>query len=235
MSYVVYRITCKLDGKSYIGATSDVAKRWGEHRRNAKAGIKDFLLYEAMRSQGVENFYIETLSIHNNKRAAFDAEIQAIKLHGTVEPNGYNMRVMGRALPEEHAEKIRIALRQEDVRQVISRKLTAISNTPEMRLKRATFTGKHHTAEARQRIGEAKKGKPQSAEHIAALSAVRKGKVRSIENRIKVAKLTETNVRMIKTCLAAGDKKAEIAAGFGVSYATIVKIERGQSWQWVIV
>lgn len=236
MQHAVYRITCKVNGKSYIGATGDVVKRWREHKRKALAGEKTFLIYEAMRSYGVSNFTIETLSLHADKRTAFNAEIAAINFYGTIEPYGYNMRVMGRALTEEHADKIRTALRKEEVRQTISDKLIAISNTPEMLEKRRLAgRGRTHTPEAREAIGASKRGVPQSAEHIAALSAVRKGKIHSKESKLKVAKLTEIDVQMIKICLKAGDSAADIAAGFGVSSSTISKIATGKSWQWVTV
>jgi group I intron endonuclease len=34
----VYRITCLVNGKSYIGGTTDIARRWKEHRSGLRGG-----------------------------------------------------------------------------------------------------------------------------------------------------------------------------------------------------
>src|SRR3954471_9955766 len=222
MKYTVYVITNKLDGKKYVGATGDVDKRWYEHRRRAQKKETNFALHEAMRLHGLDNFDIAVLSTHPSKRIAFDAEIQTILALNTIEPNGYNMRVMGKALPEEHTEHIRTALRKEETRQLISQKLTVISNTPEMRAMRSMAAlGRKHTPEAREKMGASKRGKAQSAAHIAALSAVRKGKTHSINQKLKVAKLTEADVKNIKLYLREGYQIKDIAAGFDVSTGAI--------------
>lgn len=47
------------------------------------------------------------------------------------------------------------------------------------------------------------------------------------------AKLTERQVRDIRAAVAAGEKRAVIAARFGVSTQTIMRIARGQTWRHV--
>jgi hypothetical protein len=105
--------------------------------------------------------------------------LESLKIHelNTLEPNGYNVTAFGAHLKEQHVLNIRAALRQPDVRKTISEKLTIISNKPEMRKKRATFAGKHHTQQSRDAIGKSHMGKKQSPEHIEALAVIRRGRI----------------------------------------------------------
>lgn len=48
-----------------------------------------------------------------------------------------------------------------------------------------------------------------------------------------LAKLTEANVREIRTLVASGDSQKTIAAAYGVSTASVWQIKRGKSWAWL--
>jgi len=59
----IYRITCKTDGRVYIGKSVDIAARWATHFKRA-AGVESEttnLLYPAMRENGLENFTFEII------------------------------------------------------------------------------------------------------------------------------------------------------------------------------
>ena len=57
----IYKISCDIDDKIYIGQTTRTIKeRWDEHRRSASMGTSVYL-YNAMRKIGIEHFYIEQL------------------------------------------------------------------------------------------------------------------------------------------------------------------------------
>lgn len=59
---MIYIITNKIDGKCYIGKTSQsLDKRWYQHCKNAKYG-HDTYLYRAIRKYGVDNFVYEYLA-----------------------------------------------------------------------------------------------------------------------------------------------------------------------------
>lgn len=62
MAYI-YKITNKINGKSYVGKTErTVEERWNEHCNDfTKERCRNRPLYRAMNKYGVENFYIETI------------------------------------------------------------------------------------------------------------------------------------------------------------------------------
>lgn len=59
----IYKITCKINGKAYIGKTTKtVQKRFGEHLRDCrKRRCENRPLYRAIRKYGVDSFTVETL------------------------------------------------------------------------------------------------------------------------------------------------------------------------------
>jgi group I intron endonuclease len=66
IEYIAYRITNRVNGKCYIGITSQgLARRWAEHRSGAKRG-KRSRLSMAIRRHGVENFTIEHVASAQN-------------------------------------------------------------------------------------------------------------------------------------------------------------------------
>lgn len=87
MGYV-YKITNKINGKSYIGKTEySVSKRWQEHIRDSTRNrCKDRPLYKAINFYGIENFTFEILEETNNTS---EREIYWITFYSTYS-NGYN-------------------------------------------------------------------------------------------------------------------------------------------------
>lgn len=62
----IYKITNKLNNKSYIGQSIDIEKRFQKHKstafwKNSKNLKYDYPLYQAFRKYGIENFYFEVL------------------------------------------------------------------------------------------------------------------------------------------------------------------------------
>jgi len=93
---VIYKLTSP-SGKSYIGQTvRPFEERWGNHISSAKLGGKDkcALLNKAIRKHGSDNFKKEIL-YECNEELLNDLEMEMIWLHGTLAPNGYNLRLGG--------------------------------------------------------------------------------------------------------------------------------------------
>ena len=65
MSCGIYKITNKINGHMYIGLSTNIEKRFQDHRNKAinsfKKEDKDKVLYKAMRKYGVDNFNYEII------------------------------------------------------------------------------------------------------------------------------------------------------------------------------
>lgn len=105
MAYgVVYKITCKLNGKSYVGQTTrTIKKRFVEH---AKAKT---CLGNAIRKHGKENFTIEILEECATSEQLNEREIFWIARFNCKHPNGYNLTDSGegsKGFTEESLKKM---------------------------------------------------------------------------------------------------------------------------------
>ena len=68
MGYI-YKITNKVNNKSYIGQTTrdDVTIRWKEHIKNSKREER-MVIYRAFRKYGIDNFLFSVLEECENVR-----------------------------------------------------------------------------------------------------------------------------------------------------------------------
>ena len=89
----IYKITNKLNGKSYIGQTMQlVVKRWRAHisRKSTSA------IHAAIKAYGKENFSFEVIEIAPTIEELNMLEQKYIKEFNTMSPNGYNLDMGGR-------------------------------------------------------------------------------------------------------------------------------------------
>ena len=87
-SYFVYKHTCKFNGKSYIGVTTDIKRRWnnGSGYRSNKEFEKDIIRYG-----WEEGFIHEILCITQSRKKGFKKEKEFIKKYESDNPEkGYN-------------------------------------------------------------------------------------------------------------------------------------------------
>ena len=94
----IYRILNNVNGKSYIGQSIDIYKRWKEHVLNAKSNRLNYALYSAMNKYGIDNFSFSILEECEPHKLS-DKEIYYIELFRTYvdfeDSNGYNMTLGG--------------------------------------------------------------------------------------------------------------------------------------------
>jgi group I intron endonuclease len=107
---IVYKATNKINGKVYIGYTSkSLSERMYAHNRKAnnskeKSFNQAFKL--ALRKYGVDNFLWEELITCDTKDEACQLEVDMIKKHNCITPNGYNMTFGGEGgTPNEEVKK----------------------------------------------------------------------------------------------------------------------------------
>lgn len=90
MEHTIYVITNEVNGKEYVGVTSDLKRRWRRHRADARRGVERYL-YHAMRKYEVEQFSIQVVDHAEAREQAYELEKQWIADLDTYHGEGYNM------------------------------------------------------------------------------------------------------------------------------------------------
>ena len=111
---VIYKITNKINQKVYIGQSVDVAKRWSQHKTEAKKEKPSMIINQAMRKYGIENFTFEVvcsvIPVADEKeycKLADEAEDYFISFYNSMISNGkgYNVSRGGPTSPKTEAWK----------------------------------------------------------------------------------------------------------------------------------
>jgi group I intron endonuclease len=111
---IVYLVTNQTNKKVYVGQTrSSLAKRWSQHKSDAKVGRNEMILHKAMRKYGHENFKIEIL-LYCPLSDLDEFEIIFVKKYMSTDRNfGYNILEGGKGfgkkvilLSEEHRSNL---------------------------------------------------------------------------------------------------------------------------------
>ncbi len=94
----IYKITNKINGKSYIGQSTNIFYRWKQHKNNIHKKGFDYALYHAFRKYGLENFSWEIIEICTKDKLD-ELERHYIEYFNTYvnleNAKGYNMTLGG--------------------------------------------------------------------------------------------------------------------------------------------
>lgn len=183
--YYVYRALCFETGKSYIGCTHNIDRRWTEHRFRAENNGKG-PFYDAIREFGYINFMTEILFKTDDKNIGFEKEREYIAKFNTRSPNGYNITEGGLGhtgcispgmTGKKHSEQTKIKMS---------------NSNDQWGIKNHMF-GKHLTEERKNQISEFMKGnkyglgiKP-SKETIEKIRIASTGRLHPEESKIKMS------------------------------------------------
>ena len=96
----IYKITNKINGKSYIGQTiKDIKSRWENH---CKKTSNCSAIYNAIQKYGKDNFIVEEIGGANSQSELNYQEWLMIFRYDTLAPNGYNLRQGGGSKGKTH-------------------------------------------------------------------------------------------------------------------------------------
>ncbi len=182
----IYRITCSVNGKRYIGLTRDtVRQRWSNHVCKAMSVHETprIPLHRAVRKYGRSCFVVDTICEVSTLAEAGEAERRLIEQEHTLVPSGYNVAAGGMGTPgvrrphtAETKAKIadgnrgRVASLETRERQSASRR--GKRPTPETLAKQAASrTGRKHSAAWRTAIADGHRGRHFPARSIALLKS----------------------------------------------------------------
>lgn len=161
--FYCYKVTCKVNGKSYIGITGQtVLARFSAHVRCARRGT-GLAFHRAIRKYGVDAFSLVELSRHNSRDDAIKAEMSCIEMLNTVVPNGYNMTPGGDgvlSMTKESREKHRKSLIEKH-------------QDPEYKERHSAGCRRAMTPERIKKIASIHKGKPMHPNAAKAIKAVK--------------------------------------------------------------
>lgn len=88
----IYCITNQVNGKHYIGQSTDISKRWQQHIQTAKTGDNMSLIHKAMREYGINNFFFEVLVYCPHYELTYWERFYVLALN-TQTPYGYNVQI----------------------------------------------------------------------------------------------------------------------------------------------
>jgi group I intron endonuclease len=200
----IYLLTNKVNGKKYVGQTSNALEtRWIKHKSAAKAG-KKLPILRAIRKYGPESFTIEVIA-ESLRPFLNDLERFFIRLcRSQTTQHGYNRteggdgvamkpseetlaKMRGRKLSKEHIAKLRARKFSDETRAKMSAARKGKKSSQEHIAK---MTGWKHSDEARAKIGAAGLGRKLSDETRAKMSSAskaRKGRKLSNEHRANIS------------------------------------------------
>ena len=152
MTYIgyIYKITNKINGKSYIGKTNDIVRRWKEHRYG-HGGTS--ILSKAFAKYGLDNFEFSIICEHDyhtkeemNKKLS-ELEVYYIGVYNTFK-KGYNATIGGDGISfyshsQETIEKIKESNRGKKASEAKKQKISAAK------------LGQHHSSETKEKISSA--------------------------------------------------------------------------------
>ena len=163
---IIYRFTCKLNNKSYIGQTIRPERRYKDHCK----AEGDSYIHNAIRTHGLENFeYVVQENIEANdpvelKHTLNEREQYWISYYDSYN-NGYNNTIGGdgSAFWKHSGDHKRFASYAFLGKRHTDETKSILSEKAKIRLSDPTkngMYGKHHTDEAKQKMREARLGKP---------------------------------------------------------------------------
>ena len=218
---LIYKATCTETGKSYIGATAKTLKRRIElHLARARFG-SHYHFHNALRKYGVAAFTWEVLVDGIESRDELDRqEIRLIEENQTVEC-GYNTSTGGGGgdnwANNPRQEEIRQRLRDANLGKKMSPRTREIMSVSQVKRwegsdsplkgKPSLFAGQRHTAEAKNRMSQAKKDKPLHKRHRERIGEALRGKMFTEEHKQKIAASCRGQKRSPETCRRISESK----------------------------
>lgn len=91
INIIVYKITCKINNKVYVGQTCETLKQRFSRHMGYQKDEHDTKFYRAVRKYGIDNFYIEQIDTANTQEELDEKELYWINKLDSVKI-GYNSK-----------------------------------------------------------------------------------------------------------------------------------------------
>lgn len=146
----IYKITCKIDNKIYIGSSDDIIRRWRDHKNCLRRNCHHSkFLQRAWNKYGEDNFSFEIVELVNDINLLLENEQKYLNQYDSCNPaNGYNLsKIAGSAFKNMH--------HSEETKKIQSEKNSGSNHWA---------YGKHLSEEHKQLISTIKRKIPKSEE-----------------------------------------------------------------------
>lgn len=170
----IYKITCTVNGRFYIGSSNNCSKRWGYHRRDLRGGKHHSIhLQRAWNKYGEAAFIFEIIETVD-PQSLFDREQYWLDTLKPFDERGFNNNPVANR-PDWTGHKHTLETRAKMSASQIGHTLS-----PESRAKiSAARIGMKMSLETKEKIGSKFRGRKLSAEHVAKVAAKHIGSKRS--------------------------------------------------------
>lgn len=176
--WTVYIHTNKINGKKYVGITSQkVEYRWGKEGNNY---LKCTYFFNAIKKYGWESFSHDVIFSGLTEQEAKEKEVELISQYNTSNSShGYNLTYGGQGNIPNDATRVKISRKSkvmwenESIRKRIIQSIRHNGQSPKFKRKMSKLTsgeqngfyGKAHTVETKKKMRIKKEGKKLSSEH----------------------------------------------------------------------
>lgn len=216
--YIIYKITCDINSKIYIGYTSNLKKRIHSHQDFAKRG-GGHRLHNAIRRYGWESFSVEVVDSTPYKvHALRHLEPFYIKFYSSTDPDiGYNITPggeganKGSGLSDEHKRKIGDANRGR-------------THSPEANLKNSiAHRGLKKSNDSLLKLSRSLKNSEAHKRHLNRLHEINKGSKRSEDTKRRMSQ----SIKFSPKAILAREKLKIASTGKVLSPETKQKVSSG--------
>ena len=222
-NYYLYKHTNKVNGKVYIGITSQKP----EQRWSNGSGYSTQHFSRAIKKYGWDGFKHEVLYSNLSEIQAKVLEVSLIHYYKSTNPKyGYNVSEGGDIISEETKVKLSKAHKGKVLSEETKAKLSKahkgkiISEEQKAKLSEAN-KGKRHSEETKAKISEANKGKVRTEETRKKLSEINKGHIVSKDTRKKISEAMKD-----KTGFKNPKSKSCICLTTGFAFGSTCEAER---------
>jgi group I intron endonuclease len=231
MMACIYKVTNKLNKKTYIGYSKNFAKRKSVHKENALKRNVGFVFYQAIRKYGWDNFEWEIIyESWDDKHCLTVMEPYFITEYNSFGENGYNMTRGGergpdtikrKPLTEEQKNNISVQTKKNALRGENHPMYGTKANSKFLQSAKTSMLGKQHSEETKKQQSNSRK------EYLKLNNAGMLGKKHSTETKQKMK-----SKRLEKWELYNGETKQTILIDDLMEYSTINNINYKTVYAW---
>jgi group I intron endonuclease len=230
----IYIIQNKLNDKLYVGKTSNLGRRWGEHIKTASGGKEKYgrnfrAIHTAINKYGKDSFYFFGIEEFDDEIEAYEAEEFWISYFESYRKDiGYNETMGGRGMLSGPNHPLYGTHPTDETRQKLS--AARKGRQPSLGMRHTNET-KSSFSEQRKGSGNAMYGRHHSEEGKTHISEAKLASPKNKGESHYLATITNTQATEMRELFTNGKTKAEIARLYDTKWLTVHRIIIGEIYK----